>query len=506
MKQWTFATSTAVAALMIGQAAFAEVTPEDIWQGWQDMSATAGQTMTAESAERDGDTLVLTNVTIAVDDGDGGTVNGTIEEINMTDNGDGTVDITMSETYPITATAKGVDGGKPTTINMVVTQQDMVLTAGGSADETSYDYSTAQTDIAIDATEDGGAAPVFTGIIGLTNATGGYVISGPADAKALESSVTAEAMTLAIEGADAGAGTTVKISASLADIGIDTAGMFLGTEAMANLSQALKDGFTTDVAMAYGALTMDIDVIEAGKPTKITSAATGGGLDISLGADGLVYGASSSGLSMTMSGGDIPFPELKVGFAEAAFNLVMPVMAGDAPEEFSFLTKLVDFTISDDVWAMVDPTSQLPRDPATVILDTRGTAKLTIDIMDEAAMAALGEGAPGELYSLDVTELRASVAGAELTGKGAFTFDNADTVTFQGMPAPTGTLDLALTGGNGLMDKLVAMGLLPEDQVMGARMMMGMFAVPATDGSDGMSTTIEFKDKMLMVNGQPMPM
>jgi hypothetical protein len=35
---------------------------------------------------------------------------------------------------------------------------------------------------------------------------------------------------------------------------------------------------------------------------------------------------------------------------------------------------------------------------------------------------------------------------------------------------------------------------------------MGMFAVPATDGSDGMTTTIEIKDKALMINGQPMPM
>ena len=506
MKQWTFATSTAVAALMIGQAAFAEVTPEDIWQGWQDMSATAGQTITAESAERDGDTLVITNMTIAMDDGDGGTMNGVIEEINMTDNGDGTVDITMSETYPITITAKGVDGGKPTTINMVITQKDMVLTAGGSADETSYDYSTGQTDIAIDATEDGGAAPVFTGTIGLTNAAGGYVISGPADAKAMESNVAAEAMTIALDGADADAGSTFKMNASLADIAIDSAGMFLGTEAMANMGQALKDGFSTDVGLAYGALTMDIDVVEAGVPTKIASTATGGAVNITIGADGLVYGANSTGLAITMSGGQIPFPELKVGFGEAAFNLVMPVMAGDAPAEFELLSKLVDFTISDEVWAMVDSTNQLPRDPATIIIDTKGTAKLTTDIMDEAAMAALGDAPPGELNSLDITEVRASFAGAELTGAGAFTFDNTDMTTFQGMPAPTGKIDLKLTGGNGLLDKLAAMGLVPEDQVGMVRMMSGMFTVPSTDGSDSMTSTVEFKDKALLINGNAMPM
>jgi hypothetical protein len=506
MKHWIFATSTAVAALMIGQAALADVTPEEVWQAWKDLGTSTGQTITVESEAREGDTLVLKNVTMAMDDADGGTMNGTIPEIRMTENGDGTVSMIMSETYTMTMKPKGIDGGPAPTINMVVTQKDMVITASGTADEMSYDSTVGQADIAIEATEEGGPAPVFTGNIGLTEAVGGYVLSGPADTKALESNVAAKKMTVVLDGADADAGSTFKMNMSIDDVTIDVAGMFISTEAMANMAQALKDGFSTDLAMSYGAMTMDVDVVEAGAPTKIVSTATGGGLDIAIGPDGLVYGANTKGLALTMAGGDIPFPELKLGFGEAGFNLVMPVMAGETSEEFEFLTKLVDFTISDEVWGMVDPTNQLPRDPATIIVDTKGTAKLTTDIMDEAAMAALGEAAPGELNSLEVTELRASVAGAELTGKGAFTFDNADTVTFQGMPAPTGALDLALTGGNGLLDKLTAMGLVPEDQVMGVRMMMGMFAVPATDGSDGLTTTIEFKDKMLMVNGNPMPM
>jgi hypothetical protein len=33
-------------------------------------------------------------------------------------------------------------------------------------------------------------------------------------------------------------------------------------------------------------------------------------------------------------------------------------------------------------------------------------------------------------------------------------------------------------------------------------MMMMMFAQPATDGSDSMTTSVEFKDKGLFVNGQ----
>jgi hypothetical protein len=93
-------------------------------------------------------------------------------------------------------------------------------------------------------------------------------------------------------------------------------------------------------------------------------------------------------------------------------------------------------------------------------------------------------------------------AGAEVTGKGAFTFDNSDTTTFPGVPLPTGQLDLKLVGANGLLDKLVQMGLLPADQAMGARMMMGLFAKTVEGSDDTLTSTLEFKDKGFFANGQ----
>ena len=83
-----------------------------------------------------------------------------------------------------------------------------------------------------------------------------------------------------------------------------------------------------------------------------------------------------------------------------------------------------------------------------------------------------------------------------------FTFDNTDLTTFDGMPAPTGEVNLSLVGGNGLLDKLIAMGLVPEEEAMGMRMMMGMFAVPG-DGEDTLNSKIEVKgDGQILANGQ----
>ena len=93
-------------------------------------------------------------------------------------------------------------------------------------------------------------------------------------------------------------------------------------------------------------------------------------------------------------------------------------------------------------------------------------------------------------------------AGARLEGQGDVTFDNTDQTTFPGMPKPVGAVDLSLVGGNGLLDKLVGMGMLPEEQAMGARMMMGLFAVPGTE-PDTLSSKIEFtEDGQVLANGQ----
>ena len=70
------------------------------------------------------------------------------------------------------------------------------------------------------------------------------------------------------------------------------------------------------------------------------------------------------------------------------------------------------------------------------------------------------------------------------------------------MPKPVGAVDLSLSGGNGLLDKLIAMGLFPQEQAMGVRMMMGLFAVPG-DAPDTLNSKIEFtQDGQILANGQ----
>ena len=465
------------------------------------MSESVGQTITTTSEARDGDTLVVEGMSLTIDDPTGLTAESVIGTVRFRDTGTGTVEVTLPESYPISMTVppEGTESGGPTTIKMTVSQPGLLMTAGGSATDTSYDF--VAPSIGIDVTEVTNAdGPVNVDFdVALTGAAGRYVMTGPADASTLDSSFSATSAVFSGSGTEDGS--TFDVSVNIADLNGATKGSFLGMDMMANMAAALTAGFASDGGITYGKTSFDMTVDEAGSQSKVIGTMDGGNIDFGLDKTQLTYAIGVKAADYTVTGSSIPIPEVNLGFGEFAFGLLMPVSKSDTPQDFSFLTKMVDLRMSDDLWAMFDPMGQLPRDPATLIIDTKGTATLTQDIMDPAASATMQESFPGELNSLDLTQLQIKLAGAAVDGKGALTFDNTDLTTFQGVPAPTGQIDVTLTGINALLDTLVAMGIIPEDQIMGARMMLAMFAKPG-EAPDTLVSTIEFKDKGLYANGQ----
>jgi hypothetical protein len=219
--------------------------------------------------------------------------------------------------------------------------------------------------------------------------------------------------------------------------------------------------------------------------------------------DLLEYAGSSKGVNFNLNGAEIPLPVV-AGLGEVAFNLLIPVAKSDTPSDFAFGLTLADFVTSNDLWSMLDAGNVLPRDPVTISLDLVGKAKMLFDFFDPEQMAAVetGDAVPAELTAITLRNLLVSAAGAKLSGTGNFTFDNNDLESYDGFPKPKGGVDFALVGGNGLMDKLVQMGLLPQEQAMGARMMMGLFTRPG-EGEDSLTTKIEINEEgHILANGQ----
>lgn len=506
MKPWMMAGSTALALLYATGAVQAAVTPEDVWADWKQMSEGFGQTLTATSEAREGDVLVVKGLTISMDQ-DGNTSTGTIEELRFADKGDGTVEVTMSDTMAMTSsTAAATEGDPAIEMAMTWTAPGMVTLASGVPEAINYALTAPEIKVHVegaDATDASKAAIKMD--LGLTETTGTFSSAKAEAGQKMDYQIASKSASVAATVQDSSDGTDVDFKLSVADVSGTSSGLFLGAEAMKDMAAALKAGFAFDSNVTYGAGTYELDTRQPDAPAKVSGAIGSGNLSMAISAAGVQFASGSKDVTMLVDSPAMPIPDLSGSYGEAAFSLAMPLQKSDAPADFNLLVKLVDLKVSDTLWGMIDAAGVLPHDPATLIIDTKGTATLTSDLTDEAAMDAMGDAPPGQLNSFDVTQLNLKIAGAELTGEGAFTFDNSGPTIAEGVPMPTGSLSLMATGVNGLIDKLVQMGLVPQDQAMQGKMMMGMFALPG-EGPDTLVSDIEFKDGSMKINGMEMPL
>lgn len=496
MKQWKILSGSTAVMLVLAGAAQADVTAKDVWTNFKSVYSGTGQSLTAGTEEMSGDTLTLRDVKIAMDSPEA-RVDATIPMMAFRENGDGTVTITSSDSYVMTMT--GPDNEFD--VEMTMSQPDVSVIASGDAEAVKYDFTAPS--MAIDVTRLTVEEETIEGDMrmSLTNTTGSYLVGSGENAQ-LESEAQAESLSVTIALKEPGGDGTFNADIGMADLGITADGSVAMMSMGGDMAEMLKSGFATDTRITHGAATYAMNLLDDEESFDFSGQATSGHIDIGLDKDALNYDIGTKGLSFTLKGSDIPLPEVAAKFGELGFGLLMPVGKTEEPEDFAFKLTMANVSVSEMIWGMVDPGGALPHDPATLIVDLAGTAKLFFDIMDPNSAEAMAQDVPGEIHSLDINAIRLAIAGAELTGDGGFTFDNTDMTTFDGLPAPTGSVDLKLVGANALIDTLVSMGLVPQDQAMGARMMMGLFARPG-DGEDTLVSTIEVKgDGSVSANGQ----
>lgn len=494
----SLAGTTALVLSLTSTALLADVTPEDVWQAWQNASAATGTTVTAESAARDGDTLVVTN--IAMNDATGGTV--TLDTISFTDNGDGTVAIVLPDSFPINVTIPATAGdatSTPSNVAIAVTMPGATVTASGTPDAIAYATDAPQLDMTFDITDSATAAVTATVEAKLTGIQSHYNLAS-GEAESYQEDLTVKSAVISAKGADATSDFT--LGASLADL---TSNVMVsvpkGTTADA-FEAALAKGMAMTSQFGMGATTFDLTSTEAGAATKISGSLQDGVVDVAIDAGKVDYYNNFNALALNISSPDVPVPNAAVGLGQAEIHVMFPMLKSDTPADFAFLFNLTDLSFADDIWAMIDPGQAFKHDPATVVVDTTGQVTLAQDLTaDGAAVTAGDPSAAGQLNALEVHAITLKAGGADLTAQGGFIFDNSDMTTFAGVPAPTGKLDIKATGVNALIDALVAMGLVPQDQADQGRMMLAMFANTSAT-ADEMTSTLEFKDKHFFANGQ----
>ena len=489
------APSAALAAILIPVPALADLSALDVWDSWKSYMEDSGYTVEIGSQDVVGSSLILRNVEMKVlsDEAD---MRATLSNIDLRELGDGRVEITMANDIPVTLNAKGEE---EVDIAMVMRQSGLMITASGDPAAITYDFEAQTMSVDFDkfVVEGEQVEPelsmVMTGIEGKSamREDGGWHAEGGG---------TVDAVNANFSFTDSESGETVTGQITMADLSSQST-TFIGE----GYDPADPASFFGGDMMAKGNVTMGNSLFQISASGEenfdLTASAGSQSFDFELADGSIGYSADATNVAYNFSSPDMPFPPINVSIEQSGGAFQFPLGASDEMQDFRMMFSLQGLTTEEFLWGMIDPAGMLPRDPANLRVDVSGKLRSLVDLFDEEAVEEYGDEMPFELGNMDINDVSLSIAGASVDAVGAFTFDNSDLETFDGLPAPTGSVDINIYGINGLIDTLVQMGLIPDDQAMGARMMMGAFARPG-DGEDHLTSQIEVnRDGSFFANG-----
>ena len=193
------------------------------------------------------------------------------------------------------------------------------------------------------------------------------------DIKATEAAMQIDAQ-MPADDAGVGGG-TVDFQMSLTNLASQGTGKTPGQafDLGSQMAQALAAGMTLDTTVTYDTLEGSFDVAgrdENGQDQTGTGSFATGASDIAfqMSGGGLGYKATTADAKAEMTISTLPFP-ISYALDQISGEMLIPVTKGDAAQPFKLAYALEGLTFADAIWNLLDPTSQLPRDPASLIVD-----------------------------------------------------------------------------------------------------------------------------------------
>jgi len=484
--------AAAAIAIVMAFPAAAEVTPRQVSDALQGYYRSFGYTFTVASEDLSGNALTLNDVSLSYaipDTKSEMTVN--IGWIKLTDTGDGSVRMTMSKTsnFDIALARKNKDIIR---ILAHVGLDGFSTLISGDIAAMTLDSKAAATTFVIDKISTPKGTVDANVTVSAADFTSRYSIKTLAgNARKIDGKFGAGTIEIKVNATEPTGDGVFTMNNEIASV----AGAFAGTmPEKIDMKNILGSGTSYDASYDMGKSAIDLSYKSVKDQFSVTGGAQGANLATKISPDKLSYGFSQKGVDLTVSSSKLPVQNVNVTYDTLEFGVGMPLKKSNKPADFHLKTALRGLAVSENVWSMFDPGKVLPRDPATIAIDLDGTAIITANLTDPDSLKDL-RGPPALPLSIDLNDLTVSVAGALLKGSGAVRFDPDRILT------PIGAVILRLKGGFGLMDKLVQIGLLPENTSMGFRAMLGAFTKPV--GDDELETKIKMtKDGRIMANGQ----
>ncbi|TCL00686.1 uncharacterized protein DUF2125 [Shimia isoporae] len=485
--------STAIA--LCSGPVFADITAQDAWSNWRAYMEEFGYEIQA-TEEAGAGSLAIKDLVATMDmPEESGQAQVNMSEMVFTENGEGAVSITIADSVPFSFSMD--DGDEQVTANIMMTHAGLSTIASGNPDEITYAYGAENVTMALqDLVVNGETISDFSGEIAV-NGIDGTTQFSLGETMTSKDSMSAEQLSVMIKGVDPDTGDNVDFAMTLAGLNGTSEGTMPLGSFTSNPSAMFADSLDLVADFTMQAAQISAAFEDEEGPGQLNLTTGPGAVDVEMTDELMSYGGKITDVAASVAAPDIPLP-IDVTFGELGYDFAVPLKASEEAQDFNLGLNFTDIGLSEFIWNLFDPGAILPRDAATLVLGLSGKATVFQDLvtLDENMSEA-----PGELNALSLDELQLSAAGADVSGTGSFTFDNTDLVSFDGLPRPEGAIDVKLKGINGLIDKLIQMGLLPEEQAMPARMMLGMFSVPV--GEDELTSRIEINEAgHVLANGQ----
>lgn len=507
---------------LIPSTALADVTPRDVWQNWQAYFAAMGGTLQAELTE-EGSTLTAKGFAAEFNLPMGfGQAQMTMGDLVMQDNGDGTVTMIWPDALPVTGalslTAPEMTGDA--SFDITLNAEGNKMLAKGQPGDIEYSWNIPSYDMVFNDFSLSGdflQAPELAAMGEFTITAAMKVADNVGTMRITEGDL----VTVAMDGGygaisfdfamDTGAGLTGTLTGS-GDSGRSVAELALpaGGTALTELPAALRAGLRAAFKVETTGDKSFEEMRQGDEVLYYTRESMGrSDFSLTLGQDGVALKGTVQDHHVESTGDmefRLPFA-VTLDTAEWSGRVAMPLLQADAAQDAALVLRGTDVKPSEDLWALIDPAATLPREPVQLNIDLAARISPVVDLLNFPALEELDRTGemPVRLDALDIAALDISAAGAAIAGAGGFTFDNTDLTSFEGMPAPTGVVDFTLNGINTLIDQLIALGVLSNEDAMGGRMMLGMFARPVEGGGeDALTSKIEIDGEsgQILANGQ----
>ena len=496
-------TGTAIAlALAVASPALADLTADDVWQGWGAALAQLGAVQTG-TVTRDGGVLTVRDAGIAIDLPQG-RVAWSISTLILAEDGTGGVTLSFPRAAPVSLTALlPLPGPNPAmTLSAEITAEGLDWRYGGTPEDMEGNFTAERLTIEMTGIEGKGLADLpfspISGFLVAEDVTRSVrVRDGAMPRVDGETRIARHVSDLSGEGASR----LVWRSAEYHDLDSGF-GILLPDRPLAApaLSPFLRAGARLELRGSVGEThirtlrregeqTLQDDLQEM-RDAGWSLALTGRhGLDLVLG---------NGGVRQSRSG------ETVLSIAGFDLNLRQPLIARRSVQEARFVLGLDSLRLGGEWRDRIGLPADLPTDPANLELALRAEMILTDDLVTAGGRSGAVERGtmPLDLRRVDLETLSLSWAGAEVTGSGYLFWPGGSTFG-PDIQAPEGEVMTEITGAYALLGRLARAGALSPAVTMSLRGGLALFGTPV--GPDRIEAHLGFGPDGLRVNGMGLP-